>query len=210
MPDATQSVLAIPTKQYARPEVDFLKTSEVEAMLSAPDRTTWNGRRDHAFLFVAVKTGLLVSELTNLRRQDVEVESAQLRIIGKGRKQRVIPLTKDVKDTLQAWMQDSSRSKTQTLFPNARGGRLTDDGARYILMKHIGTACELCPSLQDKRVTTFLLRHTATMQLLLSGMDRETLAQWLGLETVDSTQPYVNANLAMKKKLIRNQRMKAP
>lgn len=206
MPDATQSILAIPTKQYARPEVDFLNPSEVEAMLSAPDRTTWNGRRDHAFLLVAVKTGLLVSELTNLRRRDVELGSAQLRIIGKGRKQREIPLTKEMQDVLQAWMQDPARSKMQILFPNARGGRLTDDGARYILTKHIGTACEFCPSLQDKQVTTFLLRHTAAMQLLQAGMNREQIAVWLGLESVASTQPYLAANLAIKKKLIKNQR----
>lgn len=206
-PDGTERILAIPTKQYARPEVDFLNPPEVEAMLSAPDRTTWCGRRDHAFLLVAVQTGLLVSELTTLRRQDVELGTGpHIRIIGKGRKQRQIPLTQEAQGVLQAWIQEPARSKMHTLFPNARGGRLTNDGARYILSQHIGSACERCPSLQDKRVTTFLLRHTAAMQLLQSGMDRKQIALWLGLESVDSTQPYLNANLAIKKKQIRNQR----
>lgn len=204
--DGTQRILAISAKQYARSEVDFLTPSEVEALLAAPDRTTWSGRRDHAFLFVAVKTGLLVSELTKLRRHDVELgTNAQIRIIGKGRKQRQIPLTKETQGVLQNWMQEQKRRKMPTLFPNARGGHLTDDGARYILSKHIGAACELCPSLQDKRVTTFLLRHTAAMQLLQSGMNREQIALWLGLESVNSTQPYLNANLALKKRLIKNQ-----
>jgi len=218
MPDSTaqsadmQRILVIPTTQYARPEVDFLTPLEVEALLAAPDRTTWTGRRDHAFLFVAVKTGLLVSEMTKLHRQDVELEAnAQIRIVGKGRKQRSIPLNNETQKVLRDWIQEP-RSKMHTLFPNARGGRLTDDGARYILSKHIGAACELCPSLQDKRVTTFLLRHTAAMQLLQSGMNREQIAVWLGLESVESTQPYLNADLAIKKKLVRNKRasMDAP
>ncbi|MBX9694553.1 MAG: site-specific integrase [Cyanobacteria bacterium] len=205
--DVAQPILAIPTKQYTRPEVDFLTPTEIEALLAAPDRTTWTGRRDHAFLLVAVKTGLLVSEMIKLRRQDVELgTNAGIYIVGKGRKQRKIPLTKETQDVLQDWMQEQTRSKMDTLFPNARGGHLTDDGARYILSKHIGAACEVCSSLQDKRVTTFLLRHTAAMQLLQSGLDRGQLALWLGLESVDSTQPYLDANLAIKKKMNRNQR----
>lgn len=158
MPDSsTQSdvapILAIPAKQYTRPGVDFLTPTEIEAMLAAPDRTTWTGRRDHAFLVVAAKTGLLVSELTKLRRQDVELgTNAGIYIVGKGRKQRKIPLTKETQDVLKEWLQEPTRSKIDTLFPNARGGHLTDDATRYILSKHIGAACEVCASLQDKRV----------------------------------------------------------
>jgi site-specific recombinase XerD len=202
--DGAQAILTIPTKQYTRPEIDFLSPQEVEAMLAAPDRTTWCGRRDHAFLLLAVRTGLLVSEMTKLRRQDLEL-GTHICIIGKGRKQRQIPLTKETQAVLQAWMQEPAQRKMHTLFPNARGGCLTDDGARYILTRHIGAACELCPSLQDKQVTTFILRHTAAMQLLQAGMAREQLALWLGLESVSSLQPYIDANLALKKKSIKSQ-----
>ncbi|MGH2506011.1 MAG: tyrosine-type recombinase/integrase [Ktedonobacteraceae bacterium] len=206
--DGTEPILALRTKQYARPAVEFLTPTEVEALLKAPDRTTWTGRRDHAFLLLAVTTGLLVSEMTKLRRQNVELgTNAHIRIIGKGRRQRQIPLATETQRVLQDWMQEQTRSKMHTLFPNARGGHLTDDGARFILIKHAGVACELCPSLQDKRITTFLLRHTAAMQLLQSGMNREQLALWLGLESVDSTQPYISADLSAKKKLAKDQRI---
>jgi site-specific recombinase XerD len=200
-------ILAIPAKQYKRPSIDFLTAMEIEALLAAPDRTTWCGRRDHAFLCVAQQTGLLVSEMTALRRQDVELtEAAHVRVFGAGRKERRVPLTKLTATVLEDWLQEPVRCKAKTLFPNARGGRLTADGVRYFLNTHIGAASDTCPSLQDKQVTPFLLRHTAAMQLLQSGMSRETLAQWLGLESVASTQPYLDANLAIKKEQIRNRR----
>jgi site-specific recombinase XerD len=204
---ALQPIMAIATKQYDRPAFDFLSPKEVEAVLAAPDRTTWCGRRDHALLTVAVQTGLLVGELMKLSPQDVDLgPGAHVRIIGTGRKQRRIPLTKDAAAVLEAWMREPIRPKTSTLFPNARGGRLTTCGVGYILNNHIGSASEVCPSLQEKRVTPFILRHTAAMQLLQAGTDRDRLAAWLGLESVSSTQAYITANLAMKKQLIKDQR----
>jgi len=203
---ALEGILAISTKRYKRPAVDFLTAIEVEAVLAAPDRTTWCGRRDHAFLCVAVQTGLLVLEMTGLRRQDVELgEAAYVRVIGVGRKERRVPLTKDTTAVLEDWMNEPVRIKAKTLFPNARGGRLTSDGVRYFLNNHIGAACEACPSLQNKKVTPFILRHTTAIQLLQAGMNREKIALWLGLESVASMQPYTDTNLALKKKLIKDQ-----
>jgi len=203
---ALEDILAIPTKRYKRPGVDFLTAIEVEAVLAAPDRTTWCGRRDHAFFYVAVQTGLLVSEMTGLRRQDVELgEGAYLRVIGVGRKERRVPLTKDTTAVLEDWMNEPVRSKAKTLFPNARGGRLTADGVRYFLNNHIGAACETCPSLQTKKITPFILRHTTAIKLLQAGLDREKIALWLGLESVASMQPYIDANLALKKKITKDQ-----
>lgn len=202
----TDCVLAIPSKHYARPEFDFLNTLEVEAILSAPDQTTWTGRRDQALLLIAVETGLLVSEITNLRRQDVEPTSgASIRISGKGRKQRDLPLSEAATGVLQAWLQEPARSKSHRLFPNARGRRLTDDGVSYILRNHLGTASEICISLQDKRVTPYLLRHTSAMRLVQAGLDREKLALWLGLESAASAQPYLTANHALQMKLNKHQ-----
>ena len=202
-----EGILAIPAKRYKRPGVDFLTSREVAAMVAAPDRTTWCGRRDQAFLRVAVQTGLLVSEMTGLRRQDVELgKGAHLRIIGTGRKERRVPLTKDTESVLEDWMNEPVRSKAKTLFPNARGGRLTADGAGFILDRHIGAACESCPSLQDKVVTPYILRHTTAMQLLDAGMEREKIAFWLGLESAASMRPYIDAHHASKKKLSKDQR----
>jgi site-specific recombinase XerD len=204
-----QHIFAIPQKKYVRPEVDFLSSAEAEAVLAAPDRTTWSGRRDYAFLLIALQTGMLVSEMTRLTVHDLELNNgAQLRVIGDGRKKRRIPLTNEAVTLLQSWIQELARSKKKTLFPNARGGRLTHDGVRYIINRHIGAACEVCPSLQVKHVTPFILRHTKAMQMLRSGMYREEIAIWLGLESVDSLQPYIKANFENDKKLIREKESK--
>jgi len=205
-----QYILAIPTKKYVRPEVEFLRAPEADAVVAAPDRTTWCGRRDHAFLLVALQTGLLVSEMTRLTVQDLELSNeAYLHVIGDGRKKRRIPLTREVVTLLHDWIKELARSKKKTLFPNARGGRLTDDGVRYILNRHIGAACEVCPSLQVKHVTPFILRHTKAMQLVSSGMNREEIALWLGLESVDSLQTYIKAHFENEKKLIRERESKS-
>src|SRR6266508_9442 len=155
-----QRVLAIPGKRHIRTLVHFLTRPEVEALLAAPDQRTWSGRRDHALLLVAVQTGLRLSELTGIERQDVTLGTgAHIRVVGKGRKERCVPLTKQTVAVLQAWLREPVRGNTQTLFPNARGGRLSADGVQYLLAKHTAVACLTCPSLQQKRVTPHVLRH---------------------------------------------------
>ncbi len=196
-----QKILAIPSKEYARPVINFLTRTELDALLAAPDRQTWSGCRDHALLLVAVETGFLVSELIGLHRQDVHLQGeGHLRIIGKGRKERCTPLANDTVAVLNNWMKQSAKVGAQTLFPNARGGRLTSSGAHDILRKHTTTACTLCPSLEDKRVTFYLLRHSKALELVQSGHTSEQVANWLGLES-EAAQTYVKANLALKKQL---------
>ena len=162
-----QRVLAIPGKRYTRAVVSFLTRPEVDALLATPDQRTWSGRRDHAFLLTAVQTGLRLSELTGLQQQDVTLGTgAHLRVVGKGRKERCTPLSKQTVAVLQAWLREPARGDTHTLFPNARGGRLSADGVQDILAKHTAVACQTCPSLQQKRVTPHVLRHTMAMELL--------------------------------------------
>lgn len=198
-----QRVLAIPGKRHTRALVHFLTRPEVDALLDAPDQRTWSGRRDHAFLLVAVQTGLRVSEMTGLQQGDVSLATgAHIRVIGKGRKERCTPLTKQTVTVLKAWLREPARGETQTLFPNARGGRLSADGAQFILAKHTATACEGCPSLRQKRVTPHVLRHTAAMELLQAGVDRSVIALWLGHESVETTQIYLDANLALKEQAL--------
>jgi site-specific recombinase XerD len=198
-----QRVLAIPGKRHARSLVHFLTRPEVEALLDAPDRHIWSGHRDHALLLVAVQTGLRLSELTGLQRQDLTLETgAHIRVVGKGRKERCVPLTKQTVAVLKAWLREPARANTQTLFPNARGGRLSADGVQYILTKHTAVACKTCPSLQQKRVTPHVLRHTTAMELLQAGVDRAVIALWLGHESVETTQIYLEANLAMKEEIL--------
>jgi site-specific recombinase XerD len=198
-----QRVLAIPGKRHDRALVHFLTRAEAVALLDAPDQSLWAGRRDHAFLLVALQTGLRVSEMTGLQRQDVLLGTgAHISVVGKGRKERCTPLTKQTVAVLKAWLQEPTRSDTQPLFPNARGDRLSADGVQYILAKHTALASRACPSLGQKRVTPHVLRHTTAMEMLQAGVDRAVIALWLGHESVETTQIYLNANLALKEEVL--------
>jgi site-specific recombinase XerD len=194
-----QRVLAIPNKRFTRTLVHFLTRPEVEALLAAPDQGTWFGRRDHAFLLMAVQTGLRLSEMTGLTRNDVTLATgAHVRVIGKGRKERCTPLAKPTVAVLKAWLREPPRGDGQVLFPNARGTRLSPDGVQYRLNRHRAAASKVCPSLKDKPVTVHVLRHTMALDLLQAGVDRSVIALWLGHESVETTQIYLEATLAMK------------
>ena len=198
-----QRVLAIPSKRFTRTLVHFLTRPEVEALLAAPDRRTWFGRRDHAFLLVAVQTGLRLSEMTGLTREDVTLGTgAHVHVIGKGRKERCTPLAKPTVAVLKTWLQEPPRGDGQVLFPNARGGRLSADGVHYLLVRHRPAASKVCPSLKHKRVTVHVLRHTMALDLLQAGVDRSVIALWLGHESVETTQIYLEATLAMKEQAL--------
>jgi len=202
-----QRVLAIPGKRYDRVQIHFLSHAELDALLGAPELETWSGRRDHALLMVALQTGLRLSELTGLKRQDVMVDTgAHVRCTGKGRKERCTPLTKQTRAVLKNWLNEPQRARTEMLFPNARGNRLSGDGVRYVLAKHIVTASKTCPSLLRKKVTPHVLRHTMAMELLQAGVDRAVIALWLGHESVETTQVYLDANLALKEEILAKMR----
>ena len=198
-----QRVLAIPSKRFTRTLVRFLTRLEVDALLAAPDRQTWFGRRDHAFILMAVQTGLRVSEITGAKREDLVLESgAHVRVIGKGRKERCTPLSKPSVTVLNAWLRESQRGNERLLFPNAKGERLSVHGVQYLLRKHSANAAKVCPSLKGKRVTVHLLRHTMALDLLQAGVDRAVIALWLGHELVETTQIYLEATLAMKEQAL--------
>ncbi len=198
-----QRVLAIPSKRFARTLVSFLSRAEVEALLAAPDSSTWSGRRDHGFILTAVQTGLRLSEMTGLQRPDLIFGAgAHVRVIGKGRKERCIPLAKSTTAVLKAWLQEPQRGDGDVLFPSARGHRLSVHGVQYLLNKHRMAACKACPSLREKRVTVHRLRHTMAMDLLQAGVDRSVIALWLGHESVETTQIYLEATLAMKEQAL--------
>jgi site-specific recombinase XerD len=198
-----QRVLAIPSKRFTRTLIHFLTSSEVDALLAAPDQGTWSGRRDHAFLLVAVQTGLRLSEMTGLNREDVVLGiGAHVRVIGKGRKERCTPIARSTRAVLKAWLREPQRGDGTVLFPSERGERLSVHGVQYLLNKHRKAACEVCPSLKQKRVTVHCLRHTMAMDLLQSGVRRSVIALWLGHESVETTEIYVEATLAMKEQAL--------
>ena len=198
-----QQILAIPNKRQSRRLIGFLTHPEVEAILRAPDPRSWSGRRDHAFLLLTVQTGLRLSEVTGLHRRDVVLGTgAHVCCQGKGRKERCTPLAKRTVKVLQAWISEPPRGTEDILFPNVRGGRLSSDGAQYMLAKHLTVARRNCPSLLEKRVSIHVLRHTAAMSLLHGGVDTSSIALWLGHESPATTQIYLDADLALKEKIL--------
>jgi integrase/recombinase XerD len=194
-----QRVLAIPNKRYDKRQVHFLTRPEIEAILAAPDRKTWLGRRDHTLLLLAVQTGLRLSELIDLDRDAIHLGAgAHVRCVGKGRKERCTPLTKHARDALKARLKEPIRYEAKALFPNVHGGRLSADSVQALLAKYVRVASERCPSLKSKRVSPHILRHTAAMELLQAGVDCSVIALWLGHEAIETTQTYLHAHLALK------------
>jgi integrase/recombinase XerD len=198
-----QRVLAIPAQRCVHEQVHYLSRPEVDGLLAAPDQSTWSGRRDHAWLLLAVQTGLRSSELTALTREETHLGAgAHVHVLGKGRKERCVPLTKQTATVVHAWLKELAPGEKQILFPNRRGGRLNNDGVQYLLAQHVATASEGCPSLRTKRVSPHMLRHTAAMELLQAGVDTTVIALWLGHESVETTHVYLEADLAMRQKIL--------
>jgi len=194
-----QRVLAIPSKRHDKRQVQFLTRPEIEAILAAPDRATWLGRRDHTLLLLAAQTGLRLSELIGLDLNAVHLGAgAHVRCIGKGRKERCTPLTTSARRALQAWIKEPMRRGASALFPNVHGGRLSADSVQSLLAKHLKVARERCPSLRSKRVSPHVLRHSTAMELLQAGVDCSVIALWLGHESIETTQTYLHAHLALK------------
>jgi site-specific recombinase XerD len=199
-----QRVLAIPPKRTAKALVTYLTEAEAEALLAAPDRSTWIGRRDHALLLLALQTGLRVSELTGLTCAAVQLGAgAHVRCHGKGRKERITPLRREARAVLRAWLDERGGSAGDPLFPGPKGGRLSRDALRRIVERHIATAAGVCPSLAVKNVTPHTLRHSCAMNLLRHGVDTATIALILGHEDVRTTYGvYLHADLGLKEKAL--------
>ena len=138
-----QRVLAIPGKIGSKREVQFLIRDEIEAILAAPDRRSWIGRRDYVFLLTAVQTGLRLSELVSLERSAVTLGSTgHIRCIGKGRKERVTPITKMLNSTLKAWLDQPRQGDHDILFPTVHGSRMSADAVQYLLAKYVAKAAD--------------------------------------------------------------------
>jgi integrase/recombinase XerD len=194
-----QRVLAIPLKRFARPMMPSLSRDEMAAVLGAPDGATWSGRRDRALFALMYNTGARVSEAIAVRRADVALDAARsVRLTGKGRKGRTVPLWKSTAEQLRAWAAGIAAGPESYLFPNRSGGQLSRSGVEKRLAEAVRVASGRCPSLRGKPVSPHTLRHTTAMHLLQSGVDITVIALWLGHESTGTTHQYVEANLAMK------------
>lgn len=198
-----QRVLAVPSKRHAQKMIHFLERPEIDALLASPDKTTWIGRRDHTLLFLAVQTGLRLSELIGLDRASLVLDKgAHVQCVGKGRKERNTPLTQPAVVIMKAWLSEPSNVRVDVLFPTIHGNRLSADSVQYLVKKHTAVAGIQCPSLKQKHVTPHVLRHTAAMELLCAGVDSSVIAMWLGHESTQTTQAYLHAHMALKEEAL--------
>lgn len=196
-------ILAIPVKRPEKKLIGYLTREEIQAVLAAPDRSTWVGRRDYALLLTMYNSGARVSEMTMLRwKQVVFGDSTLLQLHGKGRKDRTLPLWPQTSRVLQAWFRELGEEPQHRVFPNARRQPLSRHGVNYLLHQAVQTARASCPSLQRKTVTPHVIRHTTAMVLLQAGVDIATIALWLGHESIETTHVYLEADLAIKERAL--------
>ena len=175
--------------------VSYLTRDELQALLDAPDTSTVSGIRDRAMLHLTFAAGLRVSELVGLRLDQIDRQGAStVHIIGKGRRERILPLWKETAAAVKAWLKVRPLSTAPELFLNARGQAMTRDGFEYILAKHVATASRVAPSIARKRVSPHVLRHTCAMHTLQATRDVRKVSLWLGHASLQSTEPYLRAD----------------
>ena len=198
-----QKILSMPCKRYVRRNVEFLNPLEMQALLNAPDCSTWIGHRDHAILTIALQTGLRASELINLQCCDVVLEKgAYVRCEGKGRKHRATPLRSETVTVMKSWLKERRGSDHDPLFPTLRRDKMSRDALEHLVKRHIKTACKSCSSLIGKRISPHVLRHSTAMDLLHHGIDQTVIALWLGHESIETTQIYIHADMTLKEKAL--------
>ena len=198
-----QSVLAIPLKRFERPMIGFLSQVEIAAVLNAPDGASWCGQRDRVMLATLYNTGARVSELIGMRVGDVVLErSASVRLRGKGRKERTLPLWPSTATQIRRWLPRITATPDQPLFPNRSGGHMT----RSAVTDRLKLACKLatarCPQLGGRRISPHTFRHATAMHMLQAGLDVTLIALWLGHESPATTHMYVQADLTMKERAL--------
>ena len=198
-----QKILAIPLRRHARRTVGYVSKEELAEILAQPDLKASQGRRDAVLLSVLYDTGARVQELIDLSVGDVRLDSpAQLRLLGKGRKMRAVPLMDNTVQLLRDHLQENHLNRPEQfdkpLFQNARHQRLSRSGVRYILQKYLVRARRKLPTL-NRAVSPHTLRHAKGMHLLQSGISIDMIRDFLGHVDAKTTQIYATANLEMKR-----------
>jgi len=196
-------VLQVPFKKAPRRAIRYLDSAEVSAILSQPDRTRAEGQRDHALLSLLYNSGARIQEALDLRPKDLHLKSpAHVRLMGKGRKERIAPLWPETAELLTALLRRTPRLPEQAVFTNRYGEPLTASGFRFRLRQYVKGATRKTPSLSDKRVTPHLFRHTTAVHLVAAGVDVTVIRSWLGHAGLETTNHYAQANLETKRKAL--------
>jgi integrase/recombinase XerD len=195
-----QRVLAIPIKRSVQPVLGFLTRAEMSAILDAIQTAPWTGQRDHLFFSLLYSTGARVSELLQFRGEDLR--GRVVRLHGKGRKEREVPIPAPLAERFRRWCQSNQIRADRPVFTNVRGAPLSRDGVAFRLTQLVQRAARGCPSLKKRHVTPHTFRHTAAMHLLQSGVALEIVALWLGHSSPVTTHAYVVADLKMKQECL--------
>jgi integrase/recombinase XerD len=193
--DQARRIHAIPMKKTDQALVGYLAREELQALLDAPDASTVSGIRDRAMLHLTFAAGLRVSELVSLRLDQIDCQGVStVHIIGKGRRERVLPLWKETTTAEKAWLKVRPISSAAELFLNIRAQAMTRSGFEYILAKHVITASRAAPSIAGKGVSRHVLRHTCAMHTLRATRDVRKVSLWLGHASLQSTEVYLRAD----------------
>jgi|TARA_R100000501_G_scaffold17919_1_gene34788 site-specific recombinase XerD len=193
--DLALRIRSVPTKRTDTTLIDYLTRDEITALLDAPDPRSRLGTRDRAMLHLAYAGGLRVAELLSLQMQDLPERSlATVHIVGKGRRERVLPLWRETQASLRAWLAVRPQCQAMEIFLNANGVPMGRDGFAFRLAKHVATAAKKQPSLLGKRVTPHVLRHSCAMHTLAATGDIRKVALWLGHASIQSTEAYLRAD----------------
>lgn len=197
------SILAIPTKKSEKRLINFLSREEIDALLAAPDLAQFCGRRDRALLLTMYNSGARASEILSLTKSQIIVDKCSfLRLEGKGRKERTIPLWNNTATVLRSWLTEISTVPTDLVFPSKSGKQITRNGLDYILQRSVAQASRNCISLAQKSVTPHVLRHSTATHLLQSGVNISTIALWLGHESIQTTHIYLQTDLQTKERAL--------
>ena len=200
-----QSVLGIPMKRFDRPLVGFISRAHVEAIIAAPNAATWTGRRDRVMFATLYNTGARVSELIGMQVGDLILESSSaVRIRGKGRKERTVPLWASTVAQLRSWRRELHGTAEGSVFPSRTGGRLSRTTVAERLQLAVEAAAKQYPELLKQTISPHTFRHSIAMHLLQAGVDITVIALWLGHESPSTTHIYVEADLTMKERALRS------
>jgi len=203
--EGAQRILAVPFKRASTRTVDYLEFDEIQAVLAEIDRSSLDGRRDFALLATMFNTGARVQEILDLRPCDLQLERPfQIRLFGKGRKERICPLWPQTADLLKVFLAERrmEAASSERLFRNHRGAPLTRFGVRYLLGKYCDQAIPSAPTLSDKRLHPHSMRHSTAVHLLHAGVDIVTISHWLGHSSINTTNRYATVDLDTKRKAI--------
>lgn len=201
----SQRVLSIPFKREPALETEYLEFNEITALLNAVDRISVDGKRDYALLALMFNTGARVTEIVNMKVRDLQLRKPfGVRIMGKGRKERVCPIWTETALVLRDYLdcREVTLNSVQAVFVNHVGAPLSRFGIGYIMKKYLKMASESCPSIAEKNLHPHSMRHSTAVHLLKSGVDLISIANWLGHSSVNTTNKYAVMDLEMKREAL--------